>query len=61
MVTGRTPAEDTLEAIREKFELAINISHCYFHTEPNIQQCIRLALATSKALERRPPNAKVTW
>lgn len=53
---ARIPEAGTLEAIQETLGLVIDISHCYFHAEPEIQQYIRPALAISKALKRRPPE-----
>ena len=51
--TEGSPPEEVLEAIREILELAIDISHCYFHAEPHIRQCIRPAIEISNALKYR--------
>ena len=50
------PEESTLRAIRETLGLVLDISHCYFHAEPEVQEYIRPALAISKALERNSPS-----
>ena len=51
--TEGSPPEEVLEAIRETLELAIDISHCYFHAEQHIRQYIRPTIEISNALKYR--------